>query len=274
MSQPSPYAAPAVEAALSILETLGTAQELGVSELARKLGLGKSSVYRLLATLSRRGYVEKNPQSDRYRLTYRLFAVGSHAADRFGLREVVHPVMERLAAETGETVNLGVLDGTRVVNLHRVESPHLVRIRLEVGGGVPAHATALGKVLLAALGQAEAARRLSGQRLLRLTPHTIGERASLWSALRRVQAQGFAIDDEECSLGLRCVAAPILDHRGSAVAAVSVSGPSQRVPHPILSKLAGAVQAAAQEISHRLGYPEGSSRRGGETSSCRSSPFI
>lgn len=264
MPHRSSYAAPAVEAALSILETLGTVHELGVTELARKLGMGKSSVYRLLATLARRGYVEKNPQSERYQLTYRLFAVGSPAAERYGLRETAHPVMQRLAAETGETVNLGVLDGRRVVNLHKVESRHLLRMHLQVGGGVPAHATALGKVLLAALEPAEVNRRLSGRRLERLTRRTIGARTSLHKALARIRERGFAIDDEECSLGLRCVAAPILDHRRSVVAALSISGPSQRLPHAALSRMAEVVRAAAREVSHRLGYPMGSSRGGGE----------
>ncbi len=119
------YAAPAVEAALSIVETLGTVHEMGVTELARKLGLGKSSAYRLLATLARRGYVAKTLQNDRCRLTYRHFAVGSPAADHFGLREVANPVMQRLAAETAEAVNLGVLDGARVVDLHKVGSRHI-----------------------------------------------------------------------------------------------------------------------------------------------------
>ena len=264
MPQRSSYAAPAVEAALSILETLGTVREMGVTALAKKLGLGKSSVYRLLATLARRGYVEKNPQSDRYQLTYRLFAVGSPAADRYGLRETAHPIMQRLAAETGETVNLGVLDGTRVVNLHKVESRHLLRMHMEVGGGVPAHATALGKALLAALDLADVERRLRGRRLTRLTRRTIGSRPALWRALARVREQGFAIDDEECSLGLRCAAAAILDHRGSVVAALSISGPSQRLPHAALSRMAEVVRAAALEVSHRLGYPMGSSKGGGE----------
>jgi DNA-binding IclR family transcriptional regulator len=259
-----PYAAPAVETALSILETLGTVHSVGVTELARKLGLGKSSVYRLLATLVRRGYVEKNLQNDRYQLTYRLFAVGSPAADRFGLREAAHPVMERLAAETGETVNLGVLDGTRVVNLHKVESRHLLRMHMEVGGGVPAHATALGKVLLAALQPSDLTQRLGGQRLARLTRRTIGDRATLRRTLVRIRTQGFAIDDEECSLGLRCVAAPIRDHRGAVVAALSISGPSQRLPGQILPRLAENVQAAAQEVSRRLGFPVGSPKRKGE----------
>jgi len=110
---------------------------MNLTELARKFGLGKSSAYRLRVTLARRGYVEKYPQGERYRLTYRLFAVGSPAADRFGLREAAHPIMERLATHTGETVNLGVLDGTRVLNLHKVESRHPLRIHLTVGSGVP-----------------------------------------------------------------------------------------------------------------------------------------
>lgn len=265
MPPTSQYAAPAVEAALSILETLGTVHEMGVTELAKRLGLGKSSVYRLLATLSRRGYVEKNPQSDRYLLTHRLFAVGSRATDRLGLQDIAHPIMQRLASETGEAVNLGVLDGTRVVNLHRVESPHLLRVHLEVGGGVPAHATALGKVLLAFLGEAAAMRRLQGHRLERVTPRTIRDRTALRTALRRIREQGYALDDEECSLGLRCVAAPIVDHRGSVAAALSVSGPSQRLSPSTLQALAGRVQAAARDISMRLGHPPvGSPDRGGE----------
>jgi DNA-binding IclR family transcriptional regulator len=264
MPRRSPYTAPAVEAALSILETLGAVHGMGVTELAKKLGLGKSSVYRLLTTLARRGYVEKSPQSDRYQLTYRLFAVGSAAADRFGLREAAHPVMERLAAETGETVNLGVLDGRRVVNLHKVESPHLLRMHLEVGAGVPAHATALGKVLFAFLDRREVTHRLRGRRLERLTPRTMGDRATLSAALDRIRELGFAMDDEECSLGLRCVAAPIRDQRGTVVAALSISGPSQRLPHTALPGLAGMVRAAAREVSRRLGHPVRSLEGGGE----------
>ena len=265
MAPGNQYSAPAVDAALSILETLGSVHEVSLTELARKVGLGKSSVFRQLMTLARRGYVEKNPQSERYRLTYRLFAVASPAADRFGLREAAHPVMERLAHRCGETVNLGVLDGTRVLNLHKVESRHLLRLHLEVGGGAPAHATALGKVLLAALEPAEVVRRLQGRRLDRLTPRTIGDRRSLRTALAKIREQGFAIDDEECSLGLRCVAAPIIDHRGSVAAALSISAPSQRLPGRALSQLAASVRLAAREVSGRLGFPIGSPKRGGGT---------
>jgi len=257
------YAVPAVDAALSVVEALGGVHEASLTELARKLGLGKSSVFRLLMTLVQRGYVEKNPQSERYRLTYRLFAVGSRAANRFGLPEAAHPVMQRLASDSGETVNLGVLDGLRVISLHREESRHFLRMHLTVDDGVPAHATALGKVLLGALGPPEVARRLHRRRLERLTPRTIGDRRALEAALARIRAQGFAIDDEECSLGLRCVAAPILDHRGSTVAALSISGPTQRLPDELLSRLAESVREAAREISHRLGHMAAPSAEGG-----------
>jgi IclR family transcriptional regulator, KDG regulon repressor len=261
MTPGSRYSAPAVDAALAILETLGGVHETSLTELAHRVGLGKSSVFRLLMTLARRGYVEKNPQSERYRLTCRLFAVGSSAADRLGLREAANPVMQRLAEETGETVNLGVLDGTRVVNLHKVEGRHLLRMHLELGGGLPAQATALGKVLLAALKPAEVRRRFRSHRLERLTARTIGNRRSLGTALARIRKQGVALDDEECSLGLRCVAAPILNHLGLVVAALSVSGPCQRLPDPTLPRLAESVRAAAQAVSQRLGFTSGSPQR-------------
>lgn len=260
MTSPRRYTSPAVETALSILETLGSAQEMGVTELARKLGMGKSSVYRLLAALAGKGYVEKNPQTERYRLSYKLFVIGSAAADRYGLRDLAGPVMERLSADTGETVNLGVLERDRVVNIHKVDGPTFLRMHLNVSGGVPAHATALGKVLLAGLRPEDLDRLLKTSRLTRLTPKTLTSRRALQEALRQVADRGLAIDDEECSLGLRCVAAPVRDRRGAVVAAVSISGPTQRLPSEMLRRLAAAVMAAGQEISRRLGY---SGPRGG-----------
>jgi IclR family KDG regulon transcriptional repressor len=261
-SRRSPYAAPAVEAALSILETLGIDHEVGVTDLAKKLGLGKSSVYRLLAILAKRGYVEKNSQNDRYQLTYRLFAVGSRAAERSGLREVAQPVMERLGSETGETVNLGVLDGFRTVSVHRVESAHPLSVHMRIGG-LPAHATATGKILLAALDAGEVAQRLQGRRLERITERTIKSRSALLAELARVREQGFAVDNEECSIGLRCVGAPIRDHRGAVVAALSVVAPCHRMIPTTLPATIAMVRGAAQDISIRLGFPAGSPSRGG-----------
>jgi len=257
------YAVPAVESALSILETLGTAQPMSLTELARQLGLGKSSVYRLLVTLALRGYVEKDPDSDRYQLTYRLFAVGSRASEQLGLREVAQPVMHRLGSQTGETVNLGVLDDFRTVSIHLVESAHPLRIHMRIGG-VSAHATATGKILLAALHSKELARLLAGRRLDAITPNTIKNRSVLLAELKRVRQEGYAVDDEECSLGLRCVGAPVRDHQGAVVAALSMVAPCQRLPRERIPAAVAQVQEAAQEVSLRLGYvqePRGSRDR-------------
>ena len=249
------YAVPAVDSAMSILETLGAAQPMSLTELSRKLGLGKSSIYRLLVTLALRGYVEKDPHTDCYRLTYRLFAVGSRAAEQSGLRDVAQPIMQRLASRAGETVNLGVLDGFRTVSIYLVESAHPLRIHMRIGG-VSAHATSTGKILLAALPPDELARRLVGRRLRSLTGRTIKSRSALQAELRRVRDQGYAIDDEECSLGLRCVGAPVRDHRGTVVAALSVVAPCHRLPHEEMPAAIATVRDAAQEISLRLGYTQ------------------
>ncbi len=266
-SAPRSYSAPAVEAALSILETLGAAQPMNLTELSRKLGLGKSSVYRLLMTLVHRGYVEKDSGNDRYQLTYRLFAVGSRAAEAQGLREVAQPIMERLGAGTGETVNLGVLDGFRTVSLHLVESAHPLHIHMRIGG-VSAHATSTGKVLLAHLTPEELAQRLAGQRLTSLTGRTIKSRSALQAELGRVRERGYAIDDEECSLGLRCVGVPVRNHRGVVVAALSMVAPCHRLPPSAMPAAIDLVRDAAYEISQRLGFAVGSPERGGGTQPC------
>jgi IclR family KDG regulon transcriptional repressor len=248
---------PAVLTALSILELLGASQELGVTELARKLGMGKSSVHRLLNTLAHKGYIEKNPQTGRYRLTYQLFAVATAAAGRYGLKEVAAPVMERLATEACESVNLGVLEADRVLNIHKVQGPHPIRLHIDAPGGVAAYATGLGKVLLAGLASGELERRLAGARLARLTPTTITTRRALLAELRRVRTQGYAVDNEECSAGVRAVAAPVCDRSGSVVAAISVAGPTHRLSDARLNALAPAVRAAVAEISRRLGFVPG-----------------
>jgi DNA-binding IclR family transcriptional regulator len=228
---------------------------MSLTELSKKLGLGKSSVYRLLVTLVLRGYVGKDPHNDRYQLTYRLFAVGSRAAEQQGLREVAQPIMQRLASRTGETVNLGVLDGFRTVSLHLVESAHPLRIHMRIGG-VFAHATSTGKILLASLQPDELGRRLAGCRLARMTENTITSQAALKTELSRVRQRGYAIDNEECSLGLRCVGAPVRDHRGSVVAALSMVAPCHRLPPSGLPAAIAIVREAAAEISLRLGYPQ------------------
>lgn len=250
----SQYLSPAIMTALSALEFLAASRELGVTELARKLGMSKSSVHRVLNTLVHKGYIEKNGTPSRYRLTYRLFLVASAAADRYGLKEVAGPVMEGLAIASGETANLGILEEDRVHNIHRVSGPQPLHLNIDAPGGVKAHATGLGKVLLAGLEPEKLAGRLGTTPLARLTPNTLASRRSLSEELERVRQRGYAVDNEECSLGIRAVAAPIRDSRGTVVAAVSIAGPTQRLTEERIAGLARQVMAAGEEISRRLGY--------------------
>jgi IclR family KDG regulon transcriptional repressor len=265
---------PAILTGLSILEYMAATPELGVTELARKLNAGKSSVHRILNTLAHKDYIEKNPATGRYRLTYRLFLVASTAADRFGLKEVAAPMMERLAMATGETVNLGILEEDRVVNLHKVSGPQPIRLHIHAPGGVKAHATGLGKVLLAGLEPKELDNRLGTSRLARLTPNTHATRRSLHAELERVRRRGYAIDNEECSAGIRAVAVPIRDSRGTIVAALSIAGPTHRLTEKRIADLAPNLLATGEEISRRLGYDRadpGERRSGREAPSIRQS---
>ncbi len=245
---------PAILTGLSVLELLAASQELGVTELARKLSVGKSSVHRILNTLAHKDYIEKNPATARYRLTYRIFLVASAAADRFGLKEVAAPVMERLAIASGETVNLGILEGDRVLSLHKVSGPQPIRLHIHAPGGVKAYATGLGKALLAGLEREELDRRLGTSRLARLTPNTHATRRALYVELDRVRRRGYAIDNEECSAGIRAVAVPIRDSRGMVVAALSIAGPTHRLTDKRIAELAPDLLATGGEISRRLGF--------------------
>jgi DNA-binding IclR family transcriptional regulator len=252
---------PAVATALTILEQLSASPELGVSELARRLQTGKSSVYRLLNTLASKGYVDKNPDTDRYRLTYRLFLLSSQAAGRYGVKEVATPVMQALAQQVEEAVNLGILEQDRVVNLLKIEGPHHVRLHLDAPGGVFAHATALGKSLLAALGPEETRRRLPGPKLTCLTPRTLPTLAALNRELVRVRERGYAVDDEECSAGIRGVAAVVRDRHGDALAAISIAGPTFRMTDKRIRELAPLLAGATAEVSRRLGWEQVSENR-------------
>ena len=233
---------------------------LGVSELARRLGLGKSTVHRILATLQADGYVERTPD-ERYRLSIKMYEIGLQVAASSELRQLVHPALERLRNESGETAHLAVLSGTDVVYLDRLESPHMIRLLTQVGRRRAAHATSSGKVLLAFGAPADLERVLAGG-LPRLGPRTITTPAMLERALAEVQARGYAVSVEESARGVSSVAAPIYDGGGECVAAMSVAGPITRMPVDQLDHFAWLVVAAAASIPH-AGSAQSKPRRAG-----------
>lgn len=243
-----------LERALSIVEELARAgNDVGVTELSRRLSLNKSTVHRLLSTLETRGYVEQNIDTGRYGLGLKVLELGSKAADRLTLRDVARPVLEQLSRELGEAVNLVVLRAGEAVYIDKVETETMIRMHFDLGKRAPLHCTAAGKVLLAYQGQA-LGRLLGRINLQRFTPHTITSVDELTDELGQVRQRGYALDDEEQELGVRCVAAPVWDQEGRVAAAVSVSGPILRITDERVPDIADALLEATGRISRRLGY--------------------
>ncbi|HYV01798.1 MAG TPA: IclR family transcriptional regulator [Actinomycetota bacterium] len=247
--------------ALGILEELaGSTDELGVTELGRRLGVHKATASRLLATLAEHGLVERNPVSDRYRLGFGLVRLAAVVSAGLDLVRQARPVLEWLAQETGETVNLAVLDADQVIHLDQVSAAGPIVTVSWVGRRTPLHCTSNGKVLLAHLPKRDRLRLLP-RRLERLTPSTITDRELLLAQLLEVEVRGSAYTLEELEVGLNAVAAPIRDSTGAVVAAVSVSGPAYRLSRARIPEFARAVREAGDEISARLGSTPGVTAR-------------
>lgn len=225
---------------------------LGVSELARRLGMGKSTVHRILSTLLAEGFVSKTPD-DRYRLGLRVHELGQVAVHSLRLREIAHQYLERLRNESGETVQLGVLDGTEVVYVDRFESQNTLRLFSRHGHRTAAHATSTGKCLLA-FGPPEQVDEVLATGLPRRAPRTIGSRSAFLDALERVRSDGYALNIDEAEPGVTSVGAPIFGHDGSCIAAVSIAGPSIRMAPDRLPTFARMARRCASDVSTAMGY--------------------
>lgn len=237
-----------VTKALQLLDAFrGAAGALGVSELARRSGLPKSTAFRLLATLESGGYVERVGRA--YQLAWRLFELGNgvSACRPKGLRDIATPFLSELHVRTRLVTQLAVLDGGDVIYLEKIRGHAALRIPTNIGGRVPANCSGLGKAMLA-FSDPETIRDVVEEGLARRTPYSIVDPGRFLAELRRIHASGVAVDREEAALGLTCVAAPIL-YEGRAIAAVSVSGPSARFNH---RALAPEIQRIAAEISKRF----------------------
>lgn len=242
---------------LAILDAFSETQRtLGVVELSRRLGVHKSTVSRLAATLEAAGYLERLSQSGKYQLGWRATRLGCLAIATLDLRHLARPALEALVRACGQTAHLGVLDGTEVVTTDFVEGTSTVRMHAAIGKRSPAYCSALGKALLATLPEEEVAALFeNGATLQARTPNTLVTLERLFADLRATRARGYAFDNEELEPGLCCVGASIFDATGRAVAAVSISGPAMRVNAQSLPALAAQVKATVADISRRLGAP-------------------
>jgi IclR family KDG regulon transcriptional repressor len=239
-----------------------TDRELGVSELSRRLGLGKSTVHRLLTTLAAEHLIEFNPRTGRYRLGIKLYELGTVVSSHFELHEAVAMYIDDLRARTGETVHVAILDGMEVVYIERRESLRTLRHMVDyVGHRNFAHCTASGKVLLAALPEAELDRLLAGGQLPVRTPLSISDPARLREELAAVRERGYAENVGESTADMASVAAAINDDGGHTAAAISVTGPLSRMGESVRRRYVTAILDTATRISEQLGYRRPSAPR-------------
>jgi IclR family transcriptional regulator, KDG regulon repressor len=248
------YRIQAIERAVSILNAFSPEDpELGVTELAERLGLHKSTVHRFMVNLDAAGLVERNPRTGRYRLGLRIFELGGLVMQQMNLWDEALPFLEGLVHDTGETGHLAVLDGGEAIYIERVEARRALRVPSAIGRGYPAHATNLGKVLLADQPRERVEEIVAERGLAAYTPHTITDLEGLEVELERIRVLGYAIDNEEYDEGLRCIGAPVRDHSGHVVAALGIGGPVTRITPDRVDELAELVMTAARGLSRRLG---------------------
>src|SRR5216683_1948149 len=223
-----------------------------LAEICQRMGLHKSTAHRSLMVLERSALIERTLEN-RFRLGLRLYELGNRAVEQIDLRARVYPFFRRLAAEVGETVHLGVLQKTSVVYLDKVEPNRRVCMSSKIGTSNPVYCTSMGKAMLAFQPEEMIEKIVAKIRFSRYTPKTLCSREKLLEYLKIVRRRGYAIDDEEIELGVRCIGAPIFNADRWAIAAVSVSGPTSRITPQNVRAIAQRVLTCCGEISASLG---------------------
>lgn len=246
-----------VERALRILEVIAQRGEpMSVTDIGARSGLRLGTVHRLLNTMMSKGFIQQDVATSKYKLGVKLFNIGNAALYDLDVRTVSNPHLKRLVEKCNETANLSILDEGEVVYIDQVESNNMIIVRMfaRIGSRGPAHCTASGKVLLAGLSDEQLSKLLKDP-LERFTNETITDVATLKKEIERIRAQGYALDLGERDEGVRCVAAPIRNHEGKVIAAISISGPATRLTnHYLMYEVLPLVVREAREISVELGY--------------------
>jgi len=251
-----PYLINSVLRAARILESFSFQKPAYTnSELSKVLGLNRSTVTRLLYSLERAGFLERNGKTREYRLTHRLFRIGSVYINQVSLHTEAMPLLLNLASWCKETVHLAVLNDGEVFYLDKVESPQSIGMRSRIGNKSPAYATGVGKVMLAYLDEGILEAYLKSTKLKAHTTKTITDSVTLRKHLRKIREQGYAIDTGEHEADVKCIAAPVRGENGDVIAGISISGPVFRInQEEVETKFINAVRETANAISNRLGY--------------------
>lgn len=239
----------------SLFDRLAEEQEVSAARLAELIGEPRSTVYRLLASLQRLELVEAGTRRGTYRLGLKLFRLGSAVVARFDERQAALPVMERIHEQTGETVFLCVRRGREAVCIERIDGRRVQSLALRLGGSLPLHSGAAPRVLLAYEPRELWSEYMAGRRLEVFTPNTPATPEELFAELEEVRERGYAVSDEDVTIGIAALGAPIFDHRGNLRAALSISGIRAGIlGEDAFEEMCGLVVGGAEEISRALGH--------------------
>lgn len=243
-----------IEKALDLLELLSDNEEMGITEISKGLHMGVSTVHRILTTLKFRGYIIQNPKTSKYSLGINLFVLGGKVQSAINLVELVNPFLQKLSQYTNEGINFAILEGREAVCLSRIESSEVLRTDIKIGARLPAHCTAVGKVLLAFLPEQEFTILYGkdNKKLYTPTPSSISSVKELKECLKKVKRDGYAIDKEEFKIGINCLGVPIINKEGRSIASISVTGPSSRFTLSEMKKLRNTLMNISKDISRRL----------------------
>lgn len=244
---PAPPGTQLIFRTLDVAECFVAEDELGISDIARMAKLSPSTTHRIVRALVARGYLEQDADTDRYHLGRSVVLLGHAVRGHYGLDRVL-PILERLSASSGESVNLGMLDGDEVVVAMRVASQQALRFDQPVGSRIPVHCSSMGKALLA-FGAPNGPADLTDIELLPVTPATIISRRQFVTEIDAVRANGYSRDREEGIVGVSCIGAPVFDARGRNIAAIAMQGPTARMSEERVADLLPDVLKTAEAVS-------------------------
>ena len=243
-----------VDKALLILKLLKEkGRDMRLTEISDELDIDKGTLHGLISTLKFHGFVDQDRKTQKYRLGLYLIQLGESTLKSLDIIEITSPIIEEVSDKLQETVHIGELDGIEVVYVNKKESKQSMRIYTEIGARNPAFCTGVGKVMLAYLNEDDLYNIIPDE-LKEYTPYTITDKKELINNLMTIKEKGYALDNEEYSMGLKCVAAPILNYEGEAIYAISVSGPTVRMTEEKVRESIKEIKKAAEEISIKIGY--------------------
>jgi len=246
-----------VERALQILDLFNDqATELKITEISKQMGLSKSTLHSLLKTLQLHGYIDQNPDNDKYCLGMKLVERGHFVVGTMDIRQKAKSWLSALSQETGQTTHLGILDGNEGVYIEKIEGKQAAIAYSRIGRRLPVHATAIGKVLLAWLGDEELTALLDGYAFTGSPPPPLPARAARRAARAQPRHNHYALDNEENKPGVRCIAVPVWNHESRVIAALSLSTLTSRVNDEQLAACRQKLMEAGLGLSKALGYRE------------------